>query len=92
MLSRRKVYFIPPEAPSIAAEFDRAASRVQDVIREYEDCHTTLFSNWQGNSANLYSELSEPERRTLEEYAKWLHDQANRIRSQQVYRWEWVSE
>ena len=92
MLSRRKVYFIPPEAPGIAAEFDRAASRVQDVIIEYNDCHRSLSSNWQGNSASLYMDMAEPEARTLEEYARWLHQQADRIRSQQVYRWEWFSE
>ena len=92
MLKRIKVYFIPPEAPEIAARFDSTANRVHDVLKEYRDCHRTLESNWQGNSANLYMELADPEARTLEDYARWLHQQADQIRSQKVYRWEWGSE
>jgi len=90
MLRRVKVYYIPPEAPGIAARFESAASRVDKVLREYRDCHKKLESNWQGNSAGLYMERANPEEQKLEEYARWLHQQAERIRSQKVYRWEWV--
>lgn len=89
MLRRVKIWFVPPEAAGIAAQFDQQANNIRQQAQQLQRTRSVLSQNWMGNSANRFQEEVEPKIRDLQNFANWLSEKAEEIRSKKVYRWDW---
>lgn len=91
MLNRIKVWFVPPEAYQIAAQFDQQANNIRQQAQRLQQIRANLNSNWIGNSGSQFQGEIEPKIRELYSFADWLSSKAGEIRSKRVYKWEWES-
>lgn len=89
MLRRVKVWFVPPEAHQIAAQFEQQAASIRVQAQQLQQVQATLSQDWKGNSANQFQDEIAPKIKDLQNFANWLSEKANEIRNKQVYRWEW---